>query len=104
LRLWRGRKARRQDEKKHDNRNFQSYSRNGSTGNINENTFEDIALTLQRWVKMIDIFSQTNFDNHEQVIFVTDAIADLFGIIAIHNTTLGPAAGGCRMQYTYTGC
>ena len=47
---------------------------------------------------MTDIFSQTNFDDHEQVIFVTDSTADLFGIIAIHNTRLGPAAGGCRMQ------
>jgi len=47
---------------------------------------------------MNDIFSQSNFDDHEQVIFVTDSTADLFGIIAIHNTTLGPAAGGCRMQ------
>ncbi len=47
---------------------------------------------------MTDIYSQTNFDNHEQVIFVNDADADLRGIIAIHNTTLGPAAGGCRMQ------
>ena len=47
---------------------------------------------------MSDIFSQVNFDDHEQVIFVTDAGADLRGIIAIHNTVLGPAAGGCRMQ------
>ena len=47
---------------------------------------------------MMDIFSQANFDDHEQVIFVTDAAADLRGIIAIHNTALGPAAGGCRMQ------
>ena len=47
---------------------------------------------------MTDIFSQANFDDHEQVIFVTDSDVDLRGIIAIHNTTLGPAAGGCRMQ------
>jgi leucine dehydrogenase len=47
---------------------------------------------------MTDIFSQANFDDHEQVIFVNDTDADLRGIIAIHNTTLGPAAGGCRMQ------
>ena len=47
---------------------------------------------------MADIFSQANFDNHEQVIFVTDAGADLRGIIAIHSTALGPAAGGWRMQ------
>jgi len=47
---------------------------------------------------MTDIFSNPGFDNHEQVIFVTDTAADLRGIIAIHNTALGPAAGGCRMQ------
>lgn len=47
---------------------------------------------------MTDVFSNPGFDNHEQVIFVTDAAADLRGIIAIHNTILGPAAGGCRMQ------
>ena len=35
---------------------------------------------------MTDIFSQTNFDDHEQVIFVTDPAAGLFGIIAIHDT------------------
>ncbi len=47
---------------------------------------------------MTDIFSQINFDDHEQVIFITDSDAALRGIIAIHNTALGPAAGGCRMQ------
>lgn len=47
---------------------------------------------------MTDIFSSPGFDNHEQVIFVTDYAADLHGIISIHNTALGPAAGGCRMQ------
>jgi len=47
---------------------------------------------------MTDIFAQADFDDHEQVLYVTDPDADLRGIIAIHNTTLGPAAGGCRMQ------
>lgn len=47
---------------------------------------------------MTDIFLNPGFDNHEQVIFVTDPAADLHGIISIHNTALGPAAGGCRMQ------
>ncbi len=35
---------------------------------------------------------------HEQVIFCNDPEAGLRAIIAIHNTTLGPALGGCRMQ------
>ena len=35
--------------------------------------------------------------SHEQVIFCTDKHTGLRGIIAIHNTTLGPALGGMRM-------
>ena len=46
---------------------------------------------------MTDTFSHPSFDGHEQVIFVHDPAVDLHGIIAIHNTALGPAAGGCRM-------
>ncbi|RMG17774.1 MAG: Glu/Leu/Phe/Val dehydrogenase [Planctomycetota bacterium] len=34
---------------------------------------------------------------HEQVIFCEDSVAGLKAIIAIHDTTLGPALGGCRM-------
>ena len=34
---------------------------------------------------------------HEQVIFVNNEEANLKAIIAIHDTTLGPALGGCRM-------
>lgn len=35
---------------------------------------------------------------HEQVIFNTDPEVELKAIIAIHNTVLGPALGGCRMR------
>jgi len=49
---------------------------------------------------MTNVFSHTAFDNHEQVIFVCDEASGLRGIIGIHNTELGPAAGGCRM-YPY---
>ncbi len=35
---------------------------------------------------------------HEQVIFCNDPDTGLQAIIAIHNTTLGPALGGCRMR------
>lgn len=35
--------------------------------------------------------------SHEQVIFCHDKATGLKGIIAIHNTTLGPALGGTRM-------
>lgn len=38
-----------------------------------------------------------NFDDHEDVVFFTDADTGLAGVIAIHSTALGSAAGGCRM-------
>ena len=34
---------------------------------------------------------------HEQVVYCHDSKTDLKAIIAIHNTKLGPALGGCRM-------
>ena len=49
---------------------------------------------------MSDLFAHRSFDDHEQVIFVSDAESGLQGIIGIHSTVLGPAAGGCRM-YPY---
>ena len=42
-------------------------------------------------------FSHPEFDAHEQVVFGHDAGSGLKAIIAIHNTTRGPALGGCRM-------
>ncbi len=43
------------------------------------------------------IFNEVNFDDHEQVVFVSEPKSGLKGIIAVHNTNLGPAMGGCRM-------
>ncbi|MEO1656042.1 MAG: Glu/Leu/Phe/Val dehydrogenase dimerization domain-containing protein, partial [Bacteroidota bacterium] len=43
------------------------------------------------------IFSQITSHEHEQVVFCYDKHSGLKAIIAIHNTTLGPAAGGTRM-------
>ena len=45
----------------------------------------------------MSIFSHPEFD-HEQVLFCHDREIGLKGIIAIHSTALGPAAGGCRMH------
>jgi len=45
----------------------------------------------------MSVFSHPEFDNHEQVVFVQDANSGLNAIIAVHNTQLGPALGGCRM-------
>ncbi len=44
------------------------------------------------------VFDHPEFDDHEQVLFCRDADAGLTAIIAVHNTNLGPAAGGCRMH------
>jgi len=41
-------------------------------------------------------FDLPDFDHHEQVSFVHDAASGLKAIIAIHDTRLGPAMGGCR--------
>jgi leucine dehydrogenase len=49
---------------------------------------------------MKDDFLHPSFDNHEQIIFVSDKESGLRGIIGLHNTAMGPAAGGCRM-YPY---
>ena len=43
------------------------------------------------------IFKELNRRGHEQVAFFNDPYSGLKGIVAIHNTTLGPALGGCRM-------
>ena len=45
----------------------------------------------------MEIFDMREFDHHELVVFGHDARTGLRAIIAIHSTTLGPAAGGCRM-------
>lgn len=45
----------------------------------------------------MQLFTHPDFDDHEQVVFVRDAAAGLRAIIAVHDTTLGPALGGCRI-------
>ena len=45
----------------------------------------------------MSVFEAPEFDDHEQVLFVNEPDAGLRAIIAIHNTRLGPALGGCRM-------
>jgi leucine dehydrogenase len=42
-------------------------------------------------------FSSPDLHNHEQVVFASDSETGLKAIIAIHNTSLGPALGGCRV-------
>jgi leucine dehydrogenase len=44
----------------------------------------------------VAFFDLVDFDDHEQVVFCSDEESGLQAIIAVHNTNLGPAAGGCR--------
>lgn len=50
----------------------------------------------------MEIFAEMAREGHEQLIFCHDRVTGLRAIIAIHDTTLGPALGGCRM-YLYPG-
>lgn len=43
------------------------------------------------------VFGNPSFSDHEQIVFCHDKGTGLKAIIAIHNTTLGPALGGTRM-------
>ena len=45
----------------------------------------------------LDVFAKMAEASHEQVVFCRDPASGLHAIIAIHNTTLGPALGGTRM-------
>ena len=45
----------------------------------------------------MSVFGNSAFENHELVAFKSDEKAGLKAIIAIHNTNLGPALGGCRI-------
>ena len=43
---------------------------------------------------MID---NNQFRGHEQLVYFNDEESGLKAFIAVHNTVLGPGAGGCRM-------
>jgi len=46
---------------------------------------------------MRDVFEMMEQYGHEQVVFCRHPRTGLKAVIAIHNTTMGPALGGCRM-------
>src|SRR6266852_2869482 len=46
------------------------------------------------------MISHPDYDDHEALLFAQDTASGLRALIAIHDTTLGPAFGGCRM-YPY---
>ncbi|MDD3762372.1 MAG: Glu/Leu/Phe/Val dehydrogenase dimerization domain-containing protein [Nevskiales bacterium] len=45
----------------------------------------------------MSVFAHPEFDHHEAVVYCHDARSGLRGIIAVHDTHLGKALGGCRM-------
>ncbi|MCB0831971.1 MAG: Glu/Leu/Phe/Val dehydrogenase [Bacteroidetes bacterium] len=49
----------------------------------------------------MNLFELIEERNHEEVVFFSDRESGLRAIVAIHDTTLGPALGGCRM-YPYS--
>lgn len=59
-----------------------------------------VARLVEERVDELQIFDRMARDGHEQVIFCYDRVSGLKAVIAIHDTTLGPALGGCRM-YPY---
>ncbi|GAA0379448.1 Glu/Leu/Phe/Val family dehydrogenase [Bacillus horti] len=60
------------------------------------NTIQPMELNLNQSGGSLSVFQQMS--QHEQVVFCQDESTGLKAIIAIHNTTLGPALGGCRMR------
>src|SRR3546814_20965763 len=44
------------------------------------------------------VFEHREFDGPEHVVFCHDPLSGLKAIIAIHNTSRGPAPRGCRMR------
>ena len=48
------------------------------------------------------VFEKLKDKKHEQLIFFREPVSGLRAIVAIHDTTLGPAIGGVRMR-TYSG-
>ena len=45
----------------------------------------------------MSLFTHPDFDDHQRVVFCRDNKVGLRAVIAIHNTSLGPALGGCRI-------
>ena len=46
---------------------------------------------------MTTVFEHPDFDAHEEIVFAHDPVTGLRAIIAVHDTSLGPALGGCRI-------
>ncbi|MFP4129610.1 MAG: Leu/Phe/Val dehydrogenase [Halorhodospira sp.] len=46
----------------------------------------------------MQVFDHPEFDSHERILFGSDPGSGMRAIIAIHDRTLGPGVGGCRVQ------
>ena len=49
------------------------------------------------YIREVDVTKYEDFDSHEKVVRCQDNETGLLAYIAIHNTNLGPALGGCRI-------
>lgn len=45
----------------------------------------------------MSMFESNYYDQHERVEFIHDPVSHLHTIIAVHDSTLGPGCGGCRL-------
>lgn len=59
-------------------------------------TYQSVDVSKAGIGQRFSVFEQMR--GHEQVLFCQDEVSGLKAIIAIHDTTLGPALGGCRMR------
>src|SRR3984885_9722196 len=82
-------------------------AKNGQTNGTSSNSLDNsaIAAGTVHYSKFnvnneVELFDQISERDHEQVVLCHDKQSGLRAIIGIHNTTLGPALGGCRM-WTY---
>ena len=69
-------------------------------GSLTSETVRSMEITTAKEESTMGILEQMNDMGHEQILFCNDAETGLRAIIAVHNTTLGPALGGTRM-WTY---
>lgn len=56
-------------------------------------------MTLE--IKQIDVSDHPEFDGHEKVLRAEDPSIGFLGFIGVHDTTIGPALGGCRFWTRY---
>src|SRR5439155_24342051 len=57
-----------------------------------------ISESIPQVIPSSDLFPRMAADEFEQVVFCHDRTSGLRAIIAIHDTTIGPALGGIRMR------